>query len=231
MAPPHPHQRGHAATDIEEVSFIPPGRSWLFYLVLVFIVIPLWSTIPIAWMSVIYTLWFGSFFRLSWTGKTWFAIAFCEVGKTSCQSPTALTTTKVLFSVHHYDLVRSISGPPSNSPRNLEDTKAAFVRVLKCGLANVAEGNIDEESLDEAIPSSPSEPIVRLMADDPRALDFRESIRVWYVCLAQSSSVCDKSDHIKVSQSDLVVHQKARYLLVSSLGVLQQSDASVGVPT
>lgn len=199
MALPHPHQHGRAATGIEDVPFITPGRSGSFYAVLVFIVIPLWSTIPIAWMSVIYTLLFGSFYRLSWTGKTWFALAFCEVSKTSRQSPTALTTIKVLFSVHHYDLVRSISGPPSNSPRNLEDAKTAFIRVLKCGLANVAEGNIDEESVDEAMPSSPAEPIVRLRVDDPRALDFRTSIRAWYVRLVRSSWVRNRSNHIKVS--------------------------------
>ncbi|KAL4081679.1 hypothetical protein V8B97DRAFT_1913654 [Scleroderma yunnanense] len=85
---------------------------------------------------------------------------------------------KLLFSVHHYNLVRSISGLPPNRPRNLEDTKAGFIRVLRSGL--LPEENIDEESLEEVTPNSPAEPIVQLKADDPRALEFRGCLRVWF---------------------------------------------------
>lgn len=96
--------------------------------------------------------------------------------------------------MHHRNLVTSISGPPLHHARDLEDAKAGFIRVLKCGLSNVVEGCIDEESLDEAIPGSPAEPVVHLTADDPRALDLRIRLRVWYVCLTHPSPVCDKFD-------------------------------------
>ncbi|KAG6333721.1 hypothetical protein ID866_5364 [Astraeus odoratus] len=82
-----------------------------------------------------------------------------------------------LASVLHYHLVKSISGPPPSSLRNLSELRSGFARVLKCGLASHIEEIADE---DDARPGSPAEAIVQLRADDPRAVEFREWMRAWF---------------------------------------------------
>lgn len=154
----------HVATDIAEIPYILPARAWSFYTLFWLIVLPLWSVIPIAWSFVIYVLWTGNIWSFGWSGRICFAIAFSEV----------------LFSVHHYNLVRSVSGPPLNGASNLAERQASFIRVLKSGLADLTEESYDEESLDDARPGSPAETIVQLKADDPRAVDFRERMRAWF---------------------------------------------------
>ncbi|KAI6047394.1 hypothetical protein EDC04DRAFT_2623142 [Pisolithus marmoratus] len=152
MTLPHSQDVRHGATDVAEIPYILPARSWSFYAIFLFIVIPLWSAIPIAWSFVIHALWTGNIWLFGWNGRMYFVAAIGEV----------------LFSVHHYKLVRSISGPPPNVAGNLAERQAGFIR------------SYDEESLDDARPGSPAEAIVQLNAYDPRAIDFRERMRAWY---------------------------------------------------
>lgn len=84
---------------------------------------------------------------------------------------------QVFFSIHHYNLVRSVSGPPKKGPGNLSDLQAGFERVLRTGLANLT---VDEETLDVFRPGSPAEQLAQLKPDDPRAIEFRECMRAWY---------------------------------------------------
>lgn len=160
----HSQDDRHVATDIAEIPYILPARALSFYTLFLLVVVPLWSVIPIAWSFVIYVLWTGNIWSFGWNGRICFAIAFSEV----------------LFSVHHYKLVRSVSGPPLNGASNLAERQASFIRVLKSGLADLIEESYDEESLDDARPGSPAETIVQLNADDPRAVDFRERMRAWF---------------------------------------------------
>ncbi|KIJ70039.1 hypothetical protein HYDPIDRAFT_104722 [Hydnomerulius pinastri MD-312] len=153
-----------AAIDIAEIPYAPRPRARSFYVVLFFVVIPLWSVIPLAWTFVIYTLYYGKLWNFGWKGISCFALALSEV----------------FFSVHHYHLVRSISGPSPNGPGNLAEMQAGMDRVLKSGLANLSQTTFDEESLDHERPGSPAESVDQLQADDPRAVEFRECMRAWF---------------------------------------------------
>ncbi|EGO01881.1 hypothetical protein SERLA73DRAFT_177462, partial [Serpula lacrymans var. lacrymans S7.3] len=115
-------------------------------------------------MFVLYTLHTGRIWSYTWHGKIWFAAALCEV----------------LFSVHHFLMVRSISGPSPNGPGHLDELQAAFTRVLKAGLAGLSEDDRDEETLDVDRPGSPAENIVQLKASNPHAIDFRNYMRTWF---------------------------------------------------
>lgn len=50
---------------------------------------------------------------------------------------------------------------------------------VSAGLANLPEDGYDEESLDYERPGSPAESIIQLEPDDPRAIDFRNSLRTY----------------------------------------------------
>lgn len=87
---------------------------------------------------------------------------------------------QVFFSVYHYNLAKFVSGPSPIKPANIVDLQAAFRRVLQAGLAGLpADGPYDDETSDFDHPGSPAEFITTLAFDDPRAVDFRSSMRTW----------------------------------------------------
>lgn len=59
--------------------------------------------------------------------------------------------------------------------------------MLKAGLANLPEDGGDLESLLTNRPGSPAETIVQLERHDPRAVDFRHSLRTWFYKVPWSS--------------------------------------------
>ncbi|KAH7914196.1 hypothetical protein BJ138DRAFT_1123730 [Hygrophoropsis aurantiaca] len=155
---------GETVEDISEIPHPERRRTSSFYIVLFFVVLPLWSVIPLSWFFVTYTLHTGLLSSFKWRGRALFVAALCEV----------------FFSIHHHRLVRHISGPSPIGPGNLAEVQAAFTRVLKSGLANLPEDGFDEESLDVDRPGSPAESIVALQSDDARAIDFRNCMRTWF---------------------------------------------------
>ncbi|KAH7921825.1 hypothetical protein BV22DRAFT_1197913 [Leucogyrophana mollusca] len=157
-------QSPETITDISNIPYPERRRTVSFYVVLFFLVGPLWSVIPLSWLFVTYTLHAGLLWGYTWRGRVVFVAALCEV----------------FFSVHHYRLVRHISGPSPIGPGNLAEVQAAFTRVLKSGLASLPEDGFDEESLDADRPGSPAESIVTLQPSDPRAIDFRNCMRTWF---------------------------------------------------
>ncbi len=79
--------------------------------------------------------------------------------------------------MYHYHLLRYISDLPPSRRRNLTELQTALKRVLLTGLVFPPEGGPDEEEGNR--PGSPTEFTVALDKDDPRAIDFRNSIRTW----------------------------------------------------
>jgi hypothetical protein len=77
-------------------------------------------------------------------------------------------------------LARQISPPTTAGPGDALEIKTAYVRLLKAGLADLPEDGGDEESLNVSRPGSPEETIVQLERHDPRAIDFRNSLRNWF---------------------------------------------------
>ena len=72
-------------TFVDESEIVVPPRQWhlSFYLVLLIAVVPLWSIVPLAWLSVIYSLRTGIIWSFGWRGRAWFTAALCEVGRPS----------------------------------------------------------------------------------------------------------------------------------------------------
>uniref|UniRef100_A0A0W0FJY6 AB hydrolase-1 domain-containing protein n=1 Tax=Moniliophthora roreri TaxID=221103 RepID=A0A0W0FJY6_MONRR len=151
-------------TAIDENPDTPRRRTISYYLVLLTLVLPVWCLVPVSWIYVLYTLRYSTFSHLSSAKLTLFAVAACEVA----------------FSVYHYHLVKKVSGPCIHPPGKLPDLQVAFTRVLKAGLASLSPDEYDEESTDAPRPGSPEEEIVQLEPDDPRAVDFRNSLRTWF---------------------------------------------------
>lgn len=85
---------------------------------------------------------------------------------------------QVFFSVYHFQLARSISGPSVHGPGDLTELQTALRRVLQSGLAGLPEYGYDEE--DVGRPGSPGEDITPLEFTDPRAIDFRNYLRNWF---------------------------------------------------
>lgn len=54
------------------------------------------------------------------------------------------------------------------------------MRLLKTGLANLPEDGGDMQTVVTKRPGSPAETIEQLERHDPRAIDFRNSIRAWF---------------------------------------------------
>ena len=84
--------------------------------------------------------------------------------------------------------MRRVAGPSLIGPRHADELRVAFTRMLKTGLANLPEDEGDIETLDTVRPGSPAEAIEQLARHDPRAIDFRNSIRTWF-CKAPWSSI------------------------------------------
>ncbi|KAG5724987.1 hypothetical protein E4T56_gene12504 [Termitomyces sp. T112] len=149
--------------DISELPVPIRQRSLSYYLALFCIVVPFCSTIPFAWLYVLYvvgtgTVWYA--LNISSTSKWLFPVALCEV----------------LFSVYQYYLWRIVSPPAPYGPGDPGEIQAAFKRLLKSGLTPPTNGG------DEGAhrPGSPEEDIVQLEFDDPRAIDFRNALRPWF---------------------------------------------------
>ncbi|TFK43461.1 hypothetical protein BDQ12DRAFT_702584 [Crucibulum laeve] len=151
-------------TDIAELPVPKRTRTSCFYLVLFLAVAPLWSSILFAWGFVVYALNTGKIWSFKWPGRVLFAVSVCET----------------FFSVYHFHLSRYVAGPSPYGPGNLLEIQAAYTRLLKAGLANLPEDGGDEESLVAERPGSPAETIVQLERNDPRAVDFRNSLRTWF---------------------------------------------------
>lgn len=178
----------HPMGDVVDIAELPPPahrRSLSFYVVLLFIVLPVWSAIPLAWTFVIYSLHTGRIWSYSARGQFCFALAFAEVS-TALNLPTGKPHTYIMlhpqlfFSVYHFQLARQISFPTTMAPGDLAEIRDAYIRILKTGLAALPEGGGDEESLVVSRPGSPEEPITQLEQHDPRAVDFRNSLRNWF---------------------------------------------------
>lgn len=65
--------------DISETPIPPRARDLSFYFVLFFMVIPLWSSVPLSWAFVIHSLFFKNLSAHSFCNRALFAIAACEV--------------------------------------------------------------------------------------------------------------------------------------------------------
>ncbi|KAJ8086715.1 hypothetical protein PM082_005538 [Marasmius tenuissimus] len=147
--------------DISELPDPPRKRTLSFYFVFLFLVLPLWSVVPLSWAYVLHTLIYS---RITSKNLFLFAFTFCEVG----------------FSVYHAILAYQVSGPCKHPPGKLVELQIAFTRVLKAGLAQLPEEGFDEETTDCPRPGSPAEEIVQLESHDPRAIDFRNTLRTWF---------------------------------------------------
>ncbi|THV08470.1 hypothetical protein K435DRAFT_847328 [Dendrothele bispora CBS 962.96] len=153
------------AQDPAETPYAPPSRrSFSYYLVLLVLVAPLWCFVPLSWVWVIYVLRSGWIWSFSWPARLCFAVSLCEV----------------IFSVYHYHLVRYVSNSVRHAHVNFSELQSAFHRVLKAGLADLPEDGYDEETLNVSRPGSPEETIVKLEADDHRAIEFRNTLRTWF---------------------------------------------------
>lgn len=72
--------------------------------------------------------------------------------------------------------------------RDSDELDVAYTRMLKTGLANLPQDGGDIETLVTERPGSPAETIEQLDRQDPRAIDFRNSIRPWF-CNATWSTI------------------------------------------
>ncbi|KAJ3493881.1 hypothetical protein NLJ89_g10917 [Agrocybe chaxingu] len=94
---------------------------------------------------------------------------------------------RVVFSLYHLYLARRVSGPCPIGPGDPEEIQVAYARLLKTGLANLPADGDDIETLVTDRPGSPAETIQQLERHDPRAIDFRHSIRTWFCKVPWSS--------------------------------------------
>ncbi|KAF8076473.1 hypothetical protein FPV67DRAFT_1406656 [Lyophyllum atratum] len=154
--------------DISELPVQPRQRSLSFYAVLIVLVIPCWLAVPLSWFYVLSTLISGQIWSSTWSSRAFFALALSEV----------------LFSIYHFRLSRIVSRREAHGTEDLREIQAAFKRLLQSGLANLPEDGGDEESHKAA---SPKEDIIQLEANDPRAIDFRNTMRSWFCKVPWSS--------------------------------------------
>ncbi|KAJ3570200.1 hypothetical protein NP233_g4560 [Leucocoprinus birnbaumii] len=150
--------------DVSELPAPARRRTLSFYVVLLGLVLPFWSAIPLAWTFVIYSLYTGKIWSYANRGRFTFAFALAEV----------------FFSIYQVQLARQIAPPTTAGPGDALEIKTAYTRLLKAGLANLPDDGGDEESLVVSRPGSPEESIVQLEKHDPRAIDFRNSLRNWF---------------------------------------------------
>lgn len=67
------------AHDIAEISPLPRSRTLSYYVVLVCLVAPLWSSVLASWAFVIHSLKSGHIGSFAWPGRIAFAVTLCEV--------------------------------------------------------------------------------------------------------------------------------------------------------
>ncbi|RDB22664.1 hypothetical protein Hypma_010101 [Hypsizygus marmoreus] len=126
-------------------------RTPSFYVVLFCLVIPVWSSIPLSWLFVLYVLWSGTIWSFAWPARTLFVVALSEV----------------FFSVYHFHLSRAVSGTVPFAVGDLTDIHIAVKRLLTTGLAHLPVNATDED-------------MIQLEPDDPLAVDFRNTMRTWF---------------------------------------------------
>ncbi|PFH52793.1 hypothetical protein AMATHDRAFT_1836 [Amanita thiersii Skay4041] len=146
--------------DLADIPRPRPHRSLSFYFVLFFLVLPFWSVTPLSCAFLLHAL----TSPFTWPTRALFVIALLEVS----------------FGIYCYCLTSRISNPNSFSHSDLLEIQIAFKRLLKTGLASLPDDGGDEESLDILRPASPDESITQLEPNDPRAIDFRNSLRTWF---------------------------------------------------
>ncbi|KAF8621659.1 hypothetical protein AX15_007673 [Amanita polypyramis BW_CC] len=144
--------------DVAELPASLRRRGLSFYLVFFGIVLPFRSVAPLSWAFLIYA--FRSGIR-DWPDRILVALALSEA----------------VFSIYHYQLLLRVSRLNPSNERNIVGIQAAFKRLLKTGLSALPPDGADEESLR---PGSPDETITQLERDDPRAIDFRNTLRTWF---------------------------------------------------
>lgn len=166
-----------ADLDISELVPRPKQRQLSYYIFLFTVIVPLCSSVPLSWLYVIYVLRSGLLWHLSPKPALWFAAALCEV----------------FFSAWHVQMALFVAASrPDLHAGNLARPQSSFGRVLQAGLAppyshsqSLQAGDdfnfdvaFDEET--GAWTGTPGEELVQLRFDDPRAMDFRNYIRIWY---------------------------------------------------
>ncbi|RDB16848.1 hypothetical protein Hypma_002467 [Hypsizygus marmoreus] len=146
-----------------------PPRTWEFYVALICLIIPLWSSIPLAWLFVGYALGSGRIWSFKCPGIALFTLTLCEVHY--CLSVAKIwpqnLSLQVLFSVYHTRLSRRVSGTVPRLIGDPEDVQRAFTRLLVTGLAHLPEDATDDD-------------IKQLEPDDPLAIDFCNSLQTWF---------------------------------------------------
>ena len=92
---------------------------------------------------------------------------------------TSKDRSQTFFSVYYAIRCRFISGYCPIQPGDANELRVTFSRVLKAGLeSSPRDGSIAETgNTEQTIPASA---IPQLEWDDPRAVDFRDSLRTWY---------------------------------------------------
>ncbi|KAJ7590911.1 hypothetical protein C8J56DRAFT_1013742 [Mycena floridula] len=197
-----------------------PRRSTSYYFVLLFLVAPLWCVLPVSWAFVLWSFIRG--FNKSWL----YYLALLEVA----------------FSIYYRYLVHIVQKSPPYITGNPAELQMALARVLKAGMAQLPINGFDEESLDSDRPGSPAESIVQLERDDPRAIDFRNTLRNWFR-RAPFSSIrmhevkkwvywsifsCDMPLPDQIPHSRRLVLDDAVELLQKRMGVLVPEGTSLG---
>jgi hypothetical protein len=94
--------------DISEGPTPIRAKTWSFYTALFLAVLPLWSSVPLAWIFTARSFIAGSFSIL-------FYVALGEV----------------LFSIYYTYLAHHVSGPSPQGPANPEEVQVAYIRLLK----------------------------------------------------------------------------------------------------
>ncbi|KAF7301736.1 hypothetical protein MIND_00739200 [Mycena indigotica] len=140
------------ALTIDEEPDVPKPTERSYYIVALFL-LPFQLVSAISWACLAYSLVWGNV----WSWK--FALAACEA----------------IFSVYHWHLSRLASQPWRHGTGSLAQLQLSYNRVLQCGLANLPEDGSESHR-----PASPTYPITQLEWDDPRAVDFRHTLRTWF---------------------------------------------------
>ena len=83
--------------------------------------------------------------------------------------------------------MRCIDGPPPFGPGDPDEIQVAYIRLLKAGLTDLPEDEGAIETLLVDRPASPAETILQLEWHDPRAIDFRHTLRTWFCKVPWSS--------------------------------------------
>ena len=78
----HRHRPLSSPMSVQDISEHPPlsrSRDWSFYVVFFFAVLPLWSSVPLAWFFAGYSLYDFKWLTYGTIGRAFFFVACCEV--------------------------------------------------------------------------------------------------------------------------------------------------------